>query len=235
MQQSVQKIIEWFQVHARTLDLLPDYARAVYQRWNDYLWGELAVAPVVIWWIFGNPPMWVTIPAFFWAFLISGYYVWRKENLKHSGSYFRCWIYEITVTANPTKPGNRVFIEIRITNIGPPTSLHGWQAVHKLPDGTKRVYLEGALVHLAESDFVQPMGIRGSNLCRDYRMFQTGETREGWIAFDVGAIQGAKTALEATALIGETASARFVEHLIVCTRYPACAVGLLIRRRSRLL
>ncbi len=189
MHQRLQKLFEWYQRHAKTLDLLGEYARAVYARWNDYLWGELAVAPVVIWWIFGSPPVWVTVPAFFWAFLIAGYYVWRKEYLKNLSDDFKCYLYDAATQSSATAEllgdhTTRVFIGLRIVNVGPQASIHTWQAGYKSPNErhgivlTDGVLVEGSVGRVPES-------IRGDNLRGDYRVLTTGETRVGWIAFDV--------------------------------------------------
>src|SRR6266571_2780675 len=116
MRQRLQRLFAWYEGHAKTLDLLPEYTRAVYTQWNDYLWGEIPVAPIVIWWMLGNPPMWVIIPAFFWAFLIAGYYVWRKEHVV--APLFRSWIPDMALDKD-----GRLFVGMQIINLGPPTSI----------------------------------------------------------------------------------------------------------------
>lgn len=72
----------------------------------------------------------------------------------------------------------RLFMQVQISNLGPSTSIRTWQA------GYGKVALSNAL-------FVQDVGpipnvIRGNNLWGDHRLIQSGETIEGWIAFDVG-------------------------------------------------
>ncbi len=98
---------------AKTLNLLGEYARAVYKRWNDYLWGELLIAPVIVWCMAGNPPTWVISLAFIWAFLIAGYYTWRGEyerltlKLRLADPPFR--IHDAT-TSNPDE--RRKYIQV---------------------------------------------------------------------------------------------------------------------------
>lgn len=123
--------------------------------------------------------MWVTVPAFFWAFLIAGYYVWRKEHVV--APRFKSWIPDMTVS-----PAGRLFVGMQIVNLGPPTSIHTWQAGFEKSDGG-HVYLSDRML-VEDEDIAVPGNIRGNNLRHDYRLFATGETREGWIAFDVGSL-----------------------------------------------
>jgi hypothetical protein len=188
MDQRLQDVLRWFRRRAKTLDLLPEFVGAVYSRWNDYLWGELPVAPVVIWWIFGNPPMWVTVPVFLWAFLIACYYVWRKERLRNVSDNFRCSIYaaasESSRNVNSSNAAlARLFVGLRIVNVGPQTSIHTWQ-IHYRNKGRGRGLAHG-LLYGGETAPPSP-DIRGHNLRDDIRLLATGETREGWIAFDIG-------------------------------------------------
>jgi hypothetical protein len=82
------KIRKWIIKQAKTFDLLPDYAKAVYRAWQDYLWGALLVSPIIVWWLVSNPPdipappMLLVIAAFAWAFLVATYYTWRKERIR---------------------------------------------------------------------------------------------------------------------------------------------------------
>jgi hypothetical protein len=170
----LQKLFDWFGSHAKTLDLLPEYARSVYGQWNDYFWGEIPVAPIVLWYLLGNPPMWVTIPAFFWAFLIAGYYVWRKDHA--AVPHFSCWISDMIIV------GSRVFVGLKIINVGPPASIPIWQAIYRTSSG-KGIGLSDRSL-LEDANITAPLGIHGENLRRDLRILATGETREGWIAFD---------------------------------------------------
>jgi hypothetical protein len=199
MPQRLQNLLDWFENHAKTLDLFPEYARAVYSQWNDYLWGEIPVAPIVIWWMLGNPPMWVTIPAFFWAFLIAGYYVWRKEYVE--APLFRSWIPDMVGT-----PEGRLFVGMQIVNMGPPTSIQTWQGGFTRSDGSAvrfsdRYFVEGENV-------VAPDNIRGQNLRHDYGLLATGEIREGWLAFDVPQLDA-----DAVALIMRTLTLTFTDCL----------------------
>jgi hypothetical protein len=79
MRQHIEERLAWLKRRSKTLDLLPQYNGAVYSSWHDYLWGATPVAPIIVWWMLGSPPMWIVALAFAWAFLIAGYYTWRKE------------------------------------------------------------------------------------------------------------------------------------------------------------
>ena len=113
MRQRLRKLFSWCVRKGRTLHLFWEYARAVYTRWNDYPWGELIISPIIVWWIVGNPPIWIIIAAFIWALLIAGYYTWRAEyerltpKLRLSAPPFL--IHDAT-TSNPTE--RRKYIQI---------------------------------------------------------------------------------------------------------------------------
>ncbi|MGB8684013.1 MAG: hypothetical protein WCD12_14090 [Candidatus Binatus sp.] len=83
-----EKFRAWVARNAKTFDLFPDYAKAVYEAWQDYLWKALLVAPIIVWWlvasppIIPSPPMYLVLVAFAWAFLIATYYTWRKERIR---------------------------------------------------------------------------------------------------------------------------------------------------------
>ena len=126
------------------------------------------------------------VPAFFWAFLIAGYYVWRKDHL--NAPRFKARIPDMTVT----KEG-RVFVGLEIVNVGPSTSIHTWQASFKRqPDGPTHGLSDRMLLE-ADDEHDPPANIHGPNLRRDYRILTTGETRIGWIAFDAGALSEDET------------------------------------------
>jgi hypothetical protein len=73
---------EWIERHAKTFDLFPEYAKAVYQRWNEYFFEALVLAPIVVWWMFGSPPMWLIVWAFIIALVVADYYTWRADYLR---------------------------------------------------------------------------------------------------------------------------------------------------------
>src|SRR5208282_540459 len=73
---------EWIERHAKTFDLFPEYAKAVYHRWNDYFFETLLLAPIVLWWMLGSPPVWLVAWAFVIALVVAGYYTWRADHLR---------------------------------------------------------------------------------------------------------------------------------------------------------
>jgi hypothetical protein len=159
----------------RTLDLFPQYIKALYKHWHDYLWGELLVAPIIVWWMVGNPPMKLVVLAFVWALVIATYYVWRDERLKKSN--FNSWIFDLTIG-----PNGILFVELQIANVGPPASIHSWQGSYRFKG--RDVQLSERM--LIENEIATPANIHGKNLRCDYRRFETGEAREGWLAFNAG-------------------------------------------------
>jgi hypothetical protein len=76
------RIARWLKQRANTFDLFPDYLKAVYSRWHDYLWGALFVAPIIIWWMVDTPPMSVIAWTFVFALVVAGYYAWRADHLR---------------------------------------------------------------------------------------------------------------------------------------------------------
>jgi hypothetical protein len=179
MRFKLDQIARWYEQHAQTFDLFPDYIKAIYSRWHDYLWGAPLLAPIIVWYLLGHPPMWVIGWTFVSALLVAGYYAWREEHLKATTRRFKSWIPDMAID------NGRLFISLRIVNLGPPTSINTWQAGYK-KGGQGRNHLNERF--FLESDEISevPENIHGQNLKRDYRRFETGETREGWIAFDVG-------------------------------------------------
>jgi len=77
-----RQALEWFERHAKTFDLFPEYTKAVYHRWNDYFFEALLLAPIVLWWMLGSPPMWLVAWAFVIALVVAGYYTWRADHLQ---------------------------------------------------------------------------------------------------------------------------------------------------------
>ncbi len=175
----MDEIKAFFKARAQTLDLLPDYWRALIARWNDIFWLSTPTFPLLIWWFFGSPPMSLVAGAFVWAFAAAGYYAWRDEYLKRTQHRFKTWIYSLGI-----EPGtNRLFVGVRITNVGVPTSIHTWQGGFRTSHGG-RAFTDGVLV---QGKFPPPIqDMRGENLKGDLHRYETGETREGWIAMDIG-------------------------------------------------
>ncbi len=161
-----------------TLDLLPDYLRSVIERWNDIFFLSIPTLPFVAWWYLGNPPRWLQLGVFLWVLVVAGYYAWRTEHLKVVSERFKTWISRMC-TAD-----GRVFVQLRITNVGPPSSIHTWQGSYRKSDGSHVHWLHE--FYVTDEQILQPKEIRGRNLIRDLDMFTTGETREGWVAINIG-------------------------------------------------
>ncbi|MGO9798637.1 MAG: hypothetical protein ACLPQ0_04165 [Candidatus Binatus sp.] len=164
---------------AKTLDFLGDYLRAVLSEWNDIFYLSLPTLPFVVWWYVGEPPMSVRIGVFLWILIVAGYYAWRVEHLKVVTPRFNAWISDMTVNSN-----GRIFVGLKIVNLGPPTSIHTWYGGYKRSAGPGMALSDRAF--LEEEDITPPSNIQSKNLIRDFRLLATGETREGWIAFDTG-------------------------------------------------
>ncbi len=202
MRKWLERVWQWLAHHTKTLDLFPEYVGAVYHAWHDYLWGWTPVAPVIVWWMLGQPPMWLVAAAFIWAFLIASYYAWRAEVSPR----FRSWISDMTLSRTGTEAVRRLFVGLRIVNLGPPTSIPTWYASYD------KVGEEGRM-HVSDSAFVEddqvepPSNIRGTNLLRDYRRLETGETREGWVAFDIWPVSSDEDAVH----IMQSVFLRFVD------------------------
>ena len=78
----------------------------------------------------------------------------------------------------------KVFVGLLIVNVGSPASIHTWQVTYRAPNQPSRTHLVDGLLFEGKVERL-PETIKGSNLHGDYRMLATGETREGWIAFDI--------------------------------------------------
>ena len=74
----------WLVGRAPTLDLLPEYWRAVAEHWNSIVWGTSPIAIILfaIWLSIAVPPMPLLITAFIWASLVAGYYAWRADHVR---------------------------------------------------------------------------------------------------------------------------------------------------------
>jgi hypothetical protein len=175
-----RNLLEFAKQRFRTLDLLSDYLRAVIAQWNDIFFLSIPALPFVAWWYLGDPPMSIRIGVFLWILVVAGYYAWRTEHLKVVAQHFKSWISDTAIVEG------RAFIGLRIVNVGPPTSIHTWQAGFERSDGGHNYLSDRMLVE--DENLAAPNNIRGKNLRRDYRLLETGETREGWIAFDVGPV-----------------------------------------------
>jgi hypothetical protein len=160
-----------------TLELFPDYLHSVIEHWND-IYLSIPALPFVAWWYLGEPPMWLKGIVFLWVLLVAGYYAWRAEHLKVISERFTTWISQMCTS------DGRLFVQLRITNVGPPTSIHTWQGGFRNADGR---YIGWAHDLFADDERIPiPKEMRGDNLIRDLRLFATGETREGWLARDIG-------------------------------------------------
>ena len=76
-------IFRWFRRRHQELDLLGEYFRLVFTRWQSLLWGGSALA--VGWglrFLVGEWPPWVNWMAVFIALLFAGYYVWRVDHVQ---------------------------------------------------------------------------------------------------------------------------------------------------------
>jgi hypothetical protein len=186
MYQRLQQTASWIRGRAKKLDLLLEYSKAVYRAVVVYVWEEILVAPIMLWWLFGHPPMWLVAGAFLWAFLIASYGAWREERRKNLSDEFRCWIYGVAAVwiQEPARRFRRVYIGIRLSNVGPPASIHTWQAGYHTREGKRFALAHGLLFDGEPADL--PDNIKGANLKEDRRMLASGETREGWIAFNMG-------------------------------------------------
>jgi hypothetical protein len=173
---------------AQTLDLLFDYLGSLIERWNDIFFLSLPMLPFIVWWYLGDPPMTIRIVVFLLVLIFAGYFAWRKEHLRHTPEDFRSWIYTLAATSNagPDRTGPlamKVFIGLRIANVGPDNSIHTWQVSFVNKNGGRSTLSD---YFLLDDGLVVPDGIRGCNLHHDIRKLETGDTKEGWIAIDVG-------------------------------------------------
>jgi hypothetical protein len=79
----MRRIFTWLNKRFRTFDLLPEYFTAAGSQMQDILWG--ALLPFLawgIWFVLGNPPMWVNATAIGLALFMAGYYVWRADHVR---------------------------------------------------------------------------------------------------------------------------------------------------------
>lgn len=74
------------------------------------------------------------------------------------------------------------YVGLRLSNLGAPTSINGWEINYERGDGSVVVLSEHFLIDSIPQLFV-PREMHGQNLVRDYSMIATNETRPGWVAF----------------------------------------------------
>ncbi len=203
MRQRLDRAVLWVRKHLARYDLLPDYWHAVVIRTYDILWGTSPLFVVfLIWWSLGSPPSWFVMTILAWAFLLAGYFSWRDVVAPR----FRSWISDMTLS-----PNRLLFVGLKIVNVGPPTSIPIWFAGCE-SDGQRIAIADTAFVDADDQQnelfkIQVPSNIRGSNLLVDQRRLETGETRDGWLAFNVGTYVSEKNDVH----ILQSVSVRFVD------------------------
>jgi len=90
----------------------------------------------------------------------------------------------LALATGADSPWPSLCTQVRIVNIGPPTSIHTWYEGYKLSP-MKRFWLSDRMF-VEDDRVVAPASIRGSNLRTDHRLLETGDARVGWIALDIG-------------------------------------------------
>lgn len=79
----MRRIFEWLKKRFGTFDLLPEYFTAAGSQMQNILWG--ALLPFLawgIWFVLGNPPLWVNATAVGLALFVAGYHVWRADHVR---------------------------------------------------------------------------------------------------------------------------------------------------------
>jgi len=74
---------QWFKRRYQELDLLPEYSRLVFTRWQALLWGGSVLA--VLWgahFILGEWPSWINWTAITVALFFAGFYTWRADHVR---------------------------------------------------------------------------------------------------------------------------------------------------------
>lgn len=171
-----------------TLKFFGRYLRVLLDHFVAFGFGaSLPAVVLMIWSLFSWPPLWLSASILAGGFLLAGYYAWRDEHLKVSRPTFKTWISDMALIPTGTQAFRRLFVSLRIVNLGQPTSIHTWQGSYSM-NGVNTSHLSDRMF-VEDQQVAPPKEIRGNNLRRDTRMLQTGETREGWIAFDVGQIR----------------------------------------------
>ena len=211
-----------------TRDLLPDYLTSVVEHWNDIFFSSIPMLPFVVWWYLGDPPMAIKVIVFLWVFILAGYYAWRSERLKNVSDDFRCWIYGMTVSGDETAAllgdqSTKLFVGLRVVNVGPQTSIHTWQGGYRIHG--RGISFSDQYFHRGEFGNLPDL-IRGNNLHGDIRLFSQGETREGWVAIPAGDNPDFNVIRE----IMDTVSLGFTDAF---DHYHEVSVPLNLRRRSQ--
>jgi hypothetical protein len=206
MSELAENLLKFAKQRLGTMVLLPDYLKSVIAHWNDIFFSSIPMLPFVVWWYLGEPPMAIKAIVFLWVFVAAGYYAWREEHLKHVSDDFNCWIYAGATDPTAQLLGARsirVFIGLRIVNVGPQSSIHTWQVSYNKSGQTGRTHLADGMLVTGEIGNLPDL-IRGQNLHGDIRLLATGETREGWIAFDVGENDGSDPEILTNVSLGFT-------------------------------
>jgi hypothetical protein len=181
----------WLLQRQPKLDYARDYWEVLVKQWNEHLFETTSPIGVafILWWITGSPPVNFVLCVVVWVFLLAGYYAWREEHLKNVSDDFTGYIYG-AATMIPTSDAQllgehwvKVFVGVRINNVGTPRSIHTWQVSWRKGPGQPGFHLADGMLFNGQVGNL-PEGIRGYNLHGDTRLFASGETRDGWIAFD---------------------------------------------------
>jgi hypothetical protein len=175
----LQAAWRWLLQRQPQLDYARDYWDVLVKQWNLHLFETTSPVGVafLVWWLAGAPPVTFVLCALVWVFLLAGYYAWRAEHLKVITPRFSSDIAEMALV------DGRLFISVQISNLGAPTSIRRWQASFTHTDGKRIAFSEN---YFMGGDAAATVNVRGANLLRDRSLIQTGETREGFVAFDVG-------------------------------------------------
>jgi len=139
--------------------------------------------------LFGISRLWLLLTLVA-LFLFAAYFAWREEYLKASRDEFRSQITGMVALPFETSAKTiayHIFVSLRISNLGPPVSVHTWQAGYLTANGG-RTWLVHGLLYEGERDG-RPADVRGKNLRDDHAILATGESREGWIGFDADSSQ----------------------------------------------
>jgi hypothetical protein len=201
------KIKAWLLERQPQLDLARPYWDALVEQWNKHLFETTSpiVVLFLIWWFIGAPPVTLVVFVVVWMFLLAGYYAWREERLKNLSDNFRCWIYTMTCGREENDSPLLLFVGLRLSNIGPPTSIHTWQGGYRVAGKgvafTEYYFRRGFVKRL-------PDEIHGNNLNGDMNLFAQGETREGWVAI---VVEGSTFASDAVIQIMQTIHLEFMD------------------------
>jgi hypothetical protein len=203
----LHKIRAWLLKRQPQLDLARPYWDELVKQWNAHLFETTSPVGVLflIWWFVGAPPVTLVIFVVVWVFLLAGYYAWREERLKNLSDNFRCWIYGMTCGREGAESPLLLFVGLRLSNVGPQTSIHTWQGGYRIAGRgiafTEHFFRRGSVLPL-------PDGIHGHNLNGDMSLFAQGETREGWVAI---VVEGSTSVSDAVIQIMRTIHLEFTD------------------------